>query len=56
MKKHKFLLLALCALLLAGGSLARAEAAPENRDRWVGFYVVPSQGGRDGFFDNPYRE
>ena len=57
MKKSKFLLLALCALLLAGCSLARAEAAPENQDRWVGLYVVPSQDdGRDGFFNNPYRE
>ena len=56
MKKSKFLLLALLALALTGCSLARAEAAPENEDRWVGFYVVPSQGYDSGFYDNPYLE
>lgn len=48
--------LALCALLLAGCSLARAEAAPEPEDRWIGFYVVPSQGYVDHLADNPYVE
>ncbi len=56
MKKSKFLLLALLALALTGCSLARAEASPESEDRWVGFYVVPSQGYNSGFYDNPYLE
>ena len=56
MKKSKFLLLALLVLVLTGCSLARAEAAPENEDRWVGFYVVPTQGYDSGFYDNPYLE
>lgn len=57
MKKSKFLLLALCALLLTGCSLARAEAAAEaGGDRLVGLYVVPSKGGRDGFYNNPNLE
>ena len=56
MKKSKFLLLALLALALTGCSLARAEEKPESGDRWVGFYVVPSQGYNSGFYDNPYLE
>lgn len=56
MKKSKILLLALLILTLTGCSLARAEVPPENGDRWVGFFVVPSRGGRDAFFDNPYLE
>lgn len=56
MKRSKCLLLALAALLLAGCSLARAEAHPEARDRWVGFYVVPSRNGRNDFYDNPHLE
>lgn len=56
MKKSKLLLLALLALTLTGCSLAQAEAPPESEDRWVGFYVVPSQGGRDNFYNNPYLE
>ena len=56
MKKSKFLLPALLALALTGCSLARAEAAPEIGDRWVGFYVVPTQGYDSGFYDNPYLE
>ena len=56
MKKSKFLLPAILALVLTGCSLARAEAAPEIGDRWVGFYVVPTQGCDSGFYDNPYLE
>lgn len=56
MKKLKFMLLALFALTLTGCSLAQAEAPPEDGDRWVGFYVVPSRGGRDAFFNNPFLE
>lgn len=56
MKKNKWLLPALLALLLTGCSLARAEASPESGDRWVGFYVAPTQGYDSGFYDNPYLE
>lgn len=56
MKKLKFLLLSLLVLTLTGCSLARAEAPPESGDRWVGFYVVPSQSGWDAFCNNPYLE
>lgn len=56
MKRCKFVLLALLALTLTGCSLARAEAPSESGDRWVGFYVAPSQGGRDNFYNNPYLE
>ncbi len=56
MKKNKWLLWALAVLLLAGCSLARPEAAAENGDRWIGFYVVPSQGYVDHLADNPYVE
>lgn len=56
MKKSKLLLWILAALLLAGCSLAQPEQEAEQEDRWVGFYVVPSQDGRDGFYNNPYRE
>ena len=56
MKKLKFLLLSLLALTLTGCSLAQAEAPPEGGDRWVGFYVVPSQSGWDAFCNNPYLE
>lgn len=56
MKKSKLLLLALLMLTLTGCSLARAELPPESGGRWVGFFVVPSRGGRDAFFDNPYLE
>lgn len=56
MKKSKFLLLAFLALALTGCSLARAEALPESGDRWVGFYVAPTQGGRSIFYNNPYLE
>lgn len=55
MKQRKFLLLALAALLLTGCSLAQAEADGA-RDRWAGFYVVPTQGYESGFYDNPYLE
>lgn len=56
MKKSKRLLWTLAALLLAGCSLARPEAAVENEDRWIGFYVVPSRGYVDHLADNPYVE
>lgn len=56
MEKSKFLLPVLLALLLTGCSLARAEASPESGDRWVGFYVVPTQGYDSGFYHNPYLE
>lgn len=57
MRRNRRLLPALLTLLLLTGcSLARAEAAPEDGDRWVGFYVVPSKGGRDGILNNPYWE
>lgn len=57
MRRIKWLLLVL-PLLLAGCSLARAEAGPEDGsgDRWVGFYVMPSRGYVDHLADNPYRE
>ena len=54
MRRLKWLLAALGALLLAGGSLARPEAAGAG-DRFAGFYVVredwANEGG--GFHDNP---
>ena len=56
MKTHKLLLLVLLTLTLTGCSLARAEVSPGSGDRWVGFYVVPSQSGRDAFSNNPYLE
>ena len=56
MKKSKLLLWILAALLLAGCSLAQPEKEAEQGDRWVGFYVVPSQDGRDGFYNNPNLE
>lgn len=56
MRKSKLLLWMLAALLLAGCSLARPEEEAEQEDRWVGFYVVPTQDGRDGFYNNPNLE
>ena len=56
MKIRKLLLLVLLTLTLTGCSLARAEVSPGSGDRWVGFYVVPSQSGRDAFSNNPYLE
>ncbi len=57
MKKSKWLICALAALLLAGCSLAQPEANPaEGGDRWVGLYVVPSQGYVDHLADNPHVE
>ena len=50
------LLLVLLTLTLTGCSLARAEVSPGSGDRWVGFYVAPSQSGRDAFSNNPYLE
>ena len=56
MKKSKWLLCALAALLLAGCSLARPEESKPGGDRFAGFYVVHTQGYSDRFYDNPYRE
>ena len=56
MKTRKLLLLVLLTLTLTGCSLARAEVSLGSGDRWVGFYVVPSQSGRDAFSNNPYLE
>lgn len=55
-KKGRWLALALSLLALTGCSLARAEAAPENRDPWVGVYVYPSQGYDGDFYKNPNLE
>lgn len=57
MKRGKWLLWALAALLLAGCSLARPEAGPEGGgDRFVGFFVVRENQERNGggFYNNPY--
>lgn len=54
MRNRKWLLWTLAALLLAGCSLARPEAEAKDGDRWVGFYVAPSQGYVDHLADNPY--
>lgn len=57
MRRSKWLLAAaLAALLLAGCSLARPEEQGAQRDRWIGFYVVPSQGYVDHLADNPHVE
>lgn len=56
MKKSRFLLWILAALLLSGCPLARPEKTAAQGDRWVGFYVVSSQEGRDSFYDNPNLE
>lgn len=59
MKKNKFLLLALTALLLTGCSLARAEEAMDSSmgDRLAGFYLVYTpDASRDNFYNNPNLE
>ena len=56
MRTHKLLLLVLLTLTLTGCALARAEVSPGSGDRWVGFYVAPSQSGRNAFTNNPYLE
>lgn len=56
MKKSKWALWALAVLLLAGCSLARPEAENGVGDRWIGFFVAPTQGYERGFHDNPYLE
>lgn len=58
MRRNKWLLWAVCVLLLAGCSLARPETEAEESagDRWVGFYVVPDLEGEDGFYENPNLE
>lgn len=54
MKRNKWLLWALAAVLLAGCSLARPEEQAAQGDRWTGLYVVPSHGYVDHLADNPY--
>lgn len=57
MRRLKLLILAALCLALAGCSLARPEAAESGGgDRWIGFYVVPSQGYADHLANNPYLE
>lgn len=53
MRRYKWLAV-LLVLLLAGCSLARPEEQGEQADRWIGFYVVPSQGYVDHLAENPY--
>lgn len=56
MKRGKWLLWALAALLLAGCSLARPAAEPEaGGDRFAGFFVVRENEERNGggFYNNP---
>lgn len=52
MKKSKWLLCALAALLLAGCSLARPEEQKPGGDRFAGFYVVYSPNGSSKKFYN----
>ena len=56
MKKGKWLLWMLAALLLAGCSLARPEERAPGGDRFAGFYLVRTQGYSDRLLDNPYLE
>ena len=51
MRKGKWLLWTLAAMLLAGCSLARPEAAGRSQDRFIGFHVVRSDlAERQGFW------
>ena len=52
MKKSKWLLCALAALLLAGCSLAQPEEKTPDSDRFAGFYVVYSPDGSSKKFYN----
>ena len=54
MKKVRWLLCALAALLLAGCSLAQPEENGPGGYRFVGFYVVRTPEYSDSFYDNPY--
>lgn len=56
MKKNRWLLCALAALLLAGCSLAQPEERASGGDRFAGFYLVCTQGYSDRLLDNPYLE
>ena len=58
MRRSKLLALAALCLTLAGCSLARPEAAEQTGggDRFIGVYVVPSQGYVDHLANNPYLE
>ena len=55
MRKIRWLLAAVLAVLLAGCSLARPEAEGAREDRFAGFYVVREDWENEGagFHDNP---
>ena len=56
MKKVRWLLCALAALLLAGCSLARPEENGPGGGRFVGFYLVHTPEYSDRLYDNPHLE
>ncbi|MBD5150367.1 MAG: hypothetical protein HDT18_08385 [Oscillibacter sp.] len=56
MKKVRWLLCALAALLLAGCSLAQPEENGSGGDRFAGFYLVHTPEYSDKLYDNPYLE
>ena len=53
MKKVRWLLCALAALLLAGCSLAQSEEKAPGSDRFAGFYLVHTQDYPENFHENP---